>query len=50
MKDHKKLQASRFVQCRQSCLERSGCDTFWTGDKKQFNLGYLLINDSMTFL
>ena len=21
-----------------SCLERSGCDTFWTADKKQFNL------------
>ena len=22
------------------CPERSGCDTFWTTDKKQFNLDY----------
>ena len=36
---HKKLQASRFVKMQTvSRLEHSGCNTFWTEDKKQFNL------------
>ena len=28
----------------------SGCDRFWTGDKKQYNLDYYQLNDSMTVL
>ena len=30
--------------------ERSGCDTFWTTDKKQFNLDYQQLYDFMKFL
>ena len=30
--------------------ERSVYDTFWTTDKKQFNLDYWQLNNYMTFL
>ena len=43
----KKIKVSKMQTL--SRPESSGCDTFWTEDKKQYNLDYLQLNDSMTF-